>query len=118
MFLIKCFEGRLGALGAYYRVTLYTSSDGLCRELLARASGVRGVGEGLALVEEVLAEHGGCRVVSEDPLILETGDASVRVVAEPDSPLATMMHSRLVARVRERCSAKDTPLNGPGASPP
>ncbi|AEM39832.1 hypothetical protein Pyrfu_1979 [Pyrolobus fumarii 1A] len=110
---MKCYEGRLGFMGAYFDVRVETRGVDTCGDLRRLIEHVRSPDEALNIVERILEEHGGCVLVSKDPLIVQTGDCSVRLVAQPASMLASMLYKRLVRMVEERCrSAKDAALTG------
>lgn len=95
---MKCVEGEYSYRGARFRVSVYTSSSEVCDEVKEAKSG--GVGKVLDFVRE----HGGCRVRSESPLRVSSGDNTTLVEVEPANALARMLWGEVVRRAREVCA--------------
>ncbi|MEM4740561.1 MAG: hypothetical protein QXS63_05740, partial [Zestosphaera sp.] len=77
---LKCVDRLIDYLGASIRVSITTSSESVCAEV----SGVRDPQE----IVEVVRKHGGCRILSEDPLKVVSTDGEIVVSAEPENLLA------------------------------
>jgi hypothetical protein len=48
--------------------------------------------------------HGGCRILSENPIKVVSGDGRIRVTVEPANFIAKMFWGTVVEKIREICS--------------
>ncbi len=71
--------------GALVKVEAYASSSYLCGKIREALSN-RSLSEALGIVRE----HGGCRVTSSNPLIIESCDGEVKVIARPGNFIARL----------------------------
>ena len=94
-----CLDREVNYRGATFRIVIETVSDTLCREIL----GLVERGEFSKLLE-LIKLHGGCKILSENPLKVVSGDQQIVVTSEPLNPLAKQSWELVVSRVKEYCS--------------
>jgi len=94
---VRCLESDYIYSGAKVHIVVHTLSEDICREV--REAVFRGV----ASVMEFLKRHGGCHILSESPLVAESGDGSVSVEIEPMNFIARAFWGSAVGRAREVC---------------
>jgi hypothetical protein len=95
---VICIDEVVSYRGAKARVLVETSDNSTCKEVL-EVWRRRDISRAL----EVVRSHGGCRLVSENPLQVVSRDGKVRVTLEPMNFLARAFWGTLVERVREYC---------------
>ena len=93
-----CVSDEVEYKGALVRVEAYVSSSYLCNRVREALSS-RSLSEALSIVRE----HGGCRVVSNNPLIIESCDDEIRVVARPGNLVARLGWGRAVSMANDYC---------------
>jgi hypothetical protein len=93
-----CIDKIFSYGGASARVIVETLNDAVCREILGMLE--RGdFSKALKLIES----HGGCRILSENPLKAISGDEQLRLTAEPVNFLARMAWGMVVSKAKEYC---------------
>jgi len=101
MGVVICLELDREYRGAKVHAVVYTSSEEVCRELRDVMS--RGITSVIDWIMEFLRKHGGCHVVSEIPLVVETGDGSISVRVEPLNFIARAFLNLAVEKAKEIC---------------
>lgn len=93
-----CIDEVVSYRGAKARVLVEASDSSICEDVL-EAWRRKDISRAL----EIANSHGGCRLVSENPLQVVSRDRKVRVALEPMNLLAKTFWGALVERVRYYC---------------
>lgn len=90
-----CIDRVIDYSGALIKVVVNTSTSSLCQEIL-------GYNDILNVID-IVKKHGGCKLVSENPIKIVSGDGEIEVVVEPANFLAKMFWGMAIDRVKEVC---------------
>lgn len=92
-----CIDKIINYSGALIKVTVNTANDMICGEILGHSDILKAL--------EVVEKHGGCRLVSENPIKIVSGDGGIEIVVEPANFFAKMFWGMAVDKVKESCKA-------------
>lgn len=95
---MKCLDKHIEYSGASVKVSVNTSSEDACNEVLNTRDPLE--------VLEVVRKHGGCRILSEDPLKVVSVDGEIEVTAEPENLLARAYLGIALERLKRVCEVR------------
>ncbi len=93
-----CLNREVNYRGAIFRIIIETTNDIICKEILSIVE--RGE---LSRLLELIKLHGGCKILSENPLKVISGDQQITITSEPLNPLAKQNWGLIVSRVKDYC---------------
>ena len=93
---LLCVDTEYRYMGAVVRVLVNTLSMDVCNEVKEL------FGKSYETALEY-AKKSGCIIVSEQPLVIRSGDNAVEIVLEPKNALAKMFWSEAVRRMKSYC---------------
>lgn len=93
-----CVKDAFSYKGASVEVVVETASERVCSEVK------NAISEGYSGVLSVVSRHGGCSVISENPLTVVSADGMIKVVAKPANLIARLFWGRAVEKARSICS--------------
>jgi hypothetical protein len=94
-----CIDKEYSYKGASVRVVIEASDKSICKEIVEIVE--RG---DASRVLSIVRMHGGCRILSENPIKVVSGDGRIRVTVEPANFIAKMFWRTVVEKIREICS--------------
>ena len=97
----ECLNTILKHMGAKVRVEVLANSQALCSEALSLSK--RLTPTNLDLIDTIVRRHGGCKVLSTTPLIVETGDKALQVRVQPLNIIARMVWDIIVREAMDKC---------------
>ena len=93
-----CLDREVNYRGAAFKIVIETASEIICKEIL----GILERGE-FSKALELIKSHGGCKLLSENPLKIMSGDGQIRLNLEPINFLAKMSWEIVVDKAKEYC---------------
>ncbi len=92
-----CIDKVISYSGALIKIIVTTASESICEELLKYSDVLKAL--------EVIERHGGCQLVSENPIKMVSRDGAIEIVLEPANFFAKMYWGVAVDKVKEVCKA-------------
>lgn len=96
-----CLNTTLEYMGAKVRVEVLANTQALCSEVLSLSKQLTSTN--LDLIDAIVRRHGGCKVLSTTPLIVETRDRALQVKAQPLNIIARMAWDVVVCEALNKC---------------
>lgn len=92
-----CVDRTISYSGALIKIMVTTASEAICSEILGYSDVLKAM--------EVVERHGGCRLLSENPIKIVSGDGAIEITVEPANFFARMYWGVAVGEVRKACKA-------------
>lgn len=92
-----CINTEYNYLGAVVRITVETISEEICNEVKSLSS------KGYEDFTELLKKHKGCKIISENPLKIISGDETIVSVLEPVNFIAKAFWGEAIKRIKSEC---------------
>lgn len=94
-----CIDSEYSYMGALVRIAMYATSNNICEEIK------QSIAKGYEGFINIFRSHGGCVLVSEDPLKIASKDGNIETILEPRNYLAKMFWREAINRFKTYCQS-------------